>query len=70
MMKLGPTNWRRNIVPRSSDGSCAPKECDGFGVVCMTCELCSVVCKQKMVFFAMARCNNGVHDENFLHHEV
>lgn len=42
-MRLSPTNWCKNIVPRSSDGSCVPKECDDFGEAYMTCELCSVV---------------------------
>lgn len=69
-MKFSLANWCKNIMPRSNDGSCVPKECDDFGVVCMTCELCSIVCKQKNDIFAMARCNDGVHDENFLHHEV
>ena len=43
MMKLSPTNWCKNIVPRSNDGSCVPKECDDFDEGCMTCELCIVV---------------------------
>ena len=37
-MRLSPTNWCKNIVPRSSDGSCVPKECDDFGEARMTCE--------------------------------
>ena len=39
-MRLSPTNWCKNIVPRSSDGSCVPKECDDFGEMCMICEAC------------------------------
>lgn len=43
MMKLSLANWCKNIVPRSNDGSCVPKECDDFGEMCVICEACIVV---------------------------
>lgn len=39
-MNLSPTNWCKNIVPRSNDDSYVPKECDDFGETRMTCEAC------------------------------
>ena len=38
--RLSLANWCRNIVPRSNDGSCAPKESDNFGEVRVICEAC------------------------------
>ena len=40
MTKLSPAKWCKNIVPRSNDGSCAPKESDNFGEVRVICEAC------------------------------
>jgi len=40
MTKLSPAKWCKNIVPRSNDGSCAPKESDNFGEMCVICEAC------------------------------
>ena len=63
----------KNIVPRSNDSSCVSKECDNFDEDAWHTNYVLwwlSGCKQKMVFFAMTWCNDGIRDENFLHHEV
>ena len=73
MTELSPTNWCKNIVPRSNDSSYAPKNV----IILMRGTRHAnyvlwwlIGCKLKMVIFAMARCSDEVSGENFLHHEA